>query len=156
MSTFEIKISKDERHSIYASTGLLLSGYILAIAICDPVMFARFGSLIVCVGVIFGIKGLPQLLDAVQPIYKKEIQKLRDAIDAACNGHEFEAHIRAATAEKVEPEIAKLEQKLSRTLFSVKNRLLRIEGAIVIIGTLVWGFGDWLVPCINQFCQKLA
>ncbi len=156
MSTFDIKISKDEKHSIYASLGLLIGGYVLAVVICDPTMFARFGSLIVCVGVIFGIKGLPQLLDAVQPIYEEQIKQLRDGIESACKGHQFETDIRAAMAENVEPEIVKLEQKMSRTMFSVKNRLLRIEGAIVIIGTLIWGFGDLLVPCVNQFCQKLA
>ena len=154
MSTFDIKITKDEWHSIYATIGLIVGGYVLAIAICDPDMFARFGALIVCIGVIFSVKGLPQLLDAVQPIFEQETQRLRDAIEAACIGHEFEENIREAMSKTVEPKITELEQKMSRTMFSVKNRLLRIEGAIVIIGTLVWGFGDYLVPCINFFCQK--
>lgn len=154
MSTYKIKISKDERHSIYASVFLFIFGYALAIGICDPAMFARFGSLIVCIGVIFGVKGLPQQMDAVLPIYEKQIQKLRDFVESSCQEHEFEPHIRHAMAEKVEPEIVDLEQKMKRTMYSLKSRFLKIEGGVVIIGTLVWGFGDYLVPCLNQLCQK--
>jgi hypothetical protein len=154
MSTFDIKISKDEWYSIFASIALFIAGYIFAITICESTMFARFGSLIVCIGVIFSVKGLPQLMDAVQPIYEHQAQLLRDGIKAACDGHEFEEYIRAEMSKAVEPKITELEQKMSRTIYSVKNRLLRIEGAIVIIGTLVWGFGDYIVPCIGYFCQK--
>ena len=152
MSTFKVKLSDDELHSIYASIGLCIFGYVLAILIADPIMFARFGSVIVCIGVIFSVKGLPQLLDAVQPIFEEEIQELRNAFEAICNEREVEETIRTPMTEN----ITELENKMSRTLFALKKRLLQIEGGIVIIGTLIWGFGDYLVPCIELFCKKVA
>lgn len=154
MSTFHIKVSKDERVSILISIGLVVVGYLSSVTNCNPGIFARFGSLLVCTGVIFSLKGLPQTLDAVQPIYEREIKNLRDAIESLCTGHKFEEGIRAEMSRKLEPEITALEQKMKRTIFALKKRLLHTEGTIVIVGTLIWGFGDYLVPCIYQLCPK--
>lgn len=49
--------------------------------IADPAMFPRFGSVIICIGVIFGVKARPQLLDAAQPVFEEEIQEIRNALD---------------------------------------------------------------------------
>lgn len=128
MDIYDIKISKSEWQSIYISIGLSIAGYLLAITLCDPDMFARFGSLVVCIGVIFGIKGFPQILDAVEPIYQEQVDKLRATIEKACAGHQFEEQIRAEMDSKVEPKIKEHEQKTSRTVFAVKKRVLQIEG----------------------------
>ncbi|WP_223671195.1 hypothetical protein [Kangiella shandongensis] len=145
MSSFNIKVSKEEKQSIYVSSGLLILGYALATFMKSPDMFARFGSLIVCVGVLFSIKGLPQLVDSAKSIYDEQIKMLRDSIESACEGHQYETEMRAQMAEVVEPEIVKLEISMNKQVHFVRNRLLRIEGAIVIVGTLTWGFGDLLV-----------
>lgn len=152
MSIFEIKLSKEERRSIYVTGFLLLIGYGLALVMCEPLMFARFGSLIVCVGVLFSIKGLPEILDSVQPIFQTEIDLLKNTMEKMCVGHPSEDALRKSFKEVMDPKISEIEKKMNRTIFSLKKRLLHLEGGIVILGTVIWGFGDYVVPSICKFC----
>jgi hypothetical protein len=152
MTTFNIKVSKEGRRSIFVTGLLLLIGYGLALFMCEPVMFARFGSLIVCVGVLFSIKGLPETLDSIQPIFQSEIDLLKDKMEQLCVGHPSEGALRKSFKEIMDPKISEIEKRMNRTIFSQKKRLLHLEGGIVIIGTLIWGFGDFAVPSICEFC----
>ena len=137
MSVYKVKLSKEEKHSIIIAIMLSLVGYIIAMFTC-PDVFARFGSLIVCIGVIFGVKGLPVLLDHATPIYENEFDKVNEKIEELIpEGHPSKNEIK----EKVEQ--ASLEMK--RTLYAVKQRLYKIEGGVIIIGTIIWGFGDYVV-----------
>jgi len=46
---------------------------------------------------------------------------------------------------KLESHLQEYLSGTSKTIDQVKQRLLKIEGGVIIIGTLVWGFGDFLV-----------
>lgn len=152
MSTYKIKMSKEERYSIYATIALIVVGYALAFTLCNPSLFARFGAIVVCVGVFFSLKGLPQILEAIQPIFQSEISELNQAVEQVLEANPDNHKLRSDMEKKVKPQIAELENKLDRSLFAVKKRFLQLEGGIVIVGTLIWGFGDYLVLCSGQNC----
>lgn len=38
-----------------------------------------------------------------------------------------------------------IDNEARKKIYSLKLRLLRVESGIVISGTLIWGFGDWMV-----------
>jgi hypothetical protein len=137
MSLFFVSISKEERTSLVLAMVLTIIGYGISMVTCSDV-FPMFGALIVCVGVLFSIKGLPTLLDDVESSYEGDIEKARNNIQASIpDGHPDKGKIR----EQLESDIAKAQ----RTMHYLKMRIFRIEGGIIIAGTIIWGFGDYVV-----------
>ncbi|GGC79338.1 hypothetical protein [Marinobacter halophilus] len=156
MFSYKFKLSKDEKHSIYATIVLLLVGYLIAAGICEPTMFARFGALAVCVGIIFSMKGLPEIIEAARPRFTDHAQEMRELADKMFVDKGLDSEQRESAHSKLEPLIEEYISGTGKTIDMVKRRLLRIEGTIVVIGTLVWGFGDYLVLEGIQACTGLA
>lgn len=142
MSVYQIKLTKEELYPIYISIVLVIVGYVLSIY-TNAEIFPRFGALIVCVGVYFGVKALPAKIDHAAPIFKSRMDELREEVNKFPECKEKEL---------LKAKITEDEYKQNRTLFSLKNRLFKIEGGIIIIGTLIWAFGDCFV--YNHFLTQ--
>jgi hypothetical protein len=39
----------------------------------------------------------------------------------------------------------RIDNEARRKIYRLKLRLLRVESSIVIAGTLIWAFGDWMI-----------
>lgn len=146
MDDFEFEMSKDEWRSIYVTILLLGTGYLVSLGIGDPTMFSRFGALVVCIGVIFSIKGLPEIIEAARPHFESHAEEMREWAQNKFIEEGLDPEQRKEAIAKLEPLLEQYLSNTSKTIDRVKQRLLRIEGTVVVIGTLVWGFGDLLVP----------
>ena len=145
----KLKLSNAETYSIYISIALGIVGYIISLFTCDDV-FPRFGSLIVCIGVFFSIKDLPKRLDVIQAVFQDEIQLMRATVDELTKNNPADINMK----KQMESPIKKAENKMHQTLFEARNRMLKIEGSIIIAGTLIWGFGDYFVPKTYLSCLQ--
>ena len=137
----KIPLSNIEKHSIYASLVVAVTGYVISLFSCDDV-FPRFGSVLVCIGVLFSIKDLPNKIDVIKSACQPEIDLMRNTVESITKEHPSGIEMK----KQMELSIRKMEAEMNRTIFSQRNRILRIEGSIIIIGTLIWGFGDLFVP----------
>ena len=156
MDDFKFKLSRDEWHSIYGTMILLVVGYVISLGIGDPTVFARFGALIVCVGIIFSMKGLPEIMESARPSFESHADELREWAERKFAEEGLDTSERKEAIIKLEPLLQEYLSGTSKTIDKVKQRLLRIEGTVVVIGTLVWGFGDCLVIESLYFRNVLA
>lgn len=145
-----------EVRSKWAFWLLAITGYLLALFFCEPMIFSRFGSLIVCVGIYFSAQGLLQILDVLQDALDKEVSDVRAENDRciALSSREKDHNEAALTQLKIEQEktIIIFESERRKNLSSIKMRILKLESLIVSGGTLIWGFGDYLVPKLAPLC----
>jgi hypothetical protein len=148
MSTKKIPLSRDEKDSIYAAAFLFAMGYLLAAYIC-PTMLQRFGGLIICIGVLFSMKGLPDQLEVLKEIGKEELQEPLAALEEMSKQGIISPEVKAQQLEKFKAA----ENRISQHIFSTKRRLLLIEGSIVVFGTIINSWGDLIVYSINQTCK---
>jgi len=146
MNTDEIPLSREEKTSIYITAGLAVTGYIISTFTCDDV-FPRFGALIVCTGVLFGVKGLTITLDHASPIFEAQFKKIKEKLDVRYQKLKGKAKDEELTElrENSLQHIKDEENKIKRMLYSIKKRILYVEGRIIAFGTLVWGFGDYTI-----------
>lgn len=142
----EQPLSKEEKLSIYLATFLAALGYGIALFTCSDV-FARFGALIVCVGVYFGAKGFILRSNSFTPISDKlmmeNIQKCMDILDTR-KSDVSENLIEEAKLKFLE-SCKKIENKKNRSVYALEKRVIRIESGIIMAGTLIWAFGDYVV-----------
>jgi hypothetical protein len=132
---------------IYAAIAVitLCCGYVCAMYFADPLLFARFGSLVVAYGIIFGVLGvdgtIKRDLRFFQFIYEAmredeiaEAQK-KDALKPEDVGNILLSSFQKSFAEKT---FSDLSEKIIRHTWYV-------DAVILLAGTLVWGFGDLLI-----------
>lgn len=148
MDTKEIPLSKDEKYSICAAALLFALGYLLAMYIC-PTMLQRFGGLIICIGVYFSMKGLPEKLEVIKQVGNEALQEPLVVVDEMFK----QGIISAENKAQVTADIKARESKMSQLTFFTKRRLLIIEGSIVVLGTIINSWGDLIVHSINQTCK---
>ncbi|PHR84933.1 MAG: hypothetical protein COA59_03585 [Colwellia sp.] len=55
---------------------------------------------------------------------------------------EFQAVAKA----KLLVQLKESKAKASRRAYALEMRLIKVESNIVMVGTLIWAFGDYLVP----------
>ena len=148
MSSKKIPLSKDEKDSIYAAAFLFVTGYLLAAYIC-PTMLQRFGGLIICVGVLFSMKGLSDRLEVLTKVGKEELQEPLAAVEEMSNQGIIGSEVKAQQLEIFKAA----ENRMSQLIFSAKRRLLIIEGSIIVFGTIINSWGDLFVYSITQTCK---
>jgi lysylphosphatidylglycerol synthetase-like protein (DUF2156 family) len=140
------KLSKDEKRSIAMAVVVGITGYLVSMFTCEDV-FPRFGAVIVCVGVFFATRGFTLRLDAFEPVAE---EMKRKSIDDGL--HLLESRRGEISDEQVDEskseflrKAKRIDNEARRKMYRLKLRLLRVESSIVIAGTLIWAFGDWMV-----------
>ena len=94
-----------------------------------------------CIGIYFGIKDIREILNKTEiNMREKEKVDLEYAKTEAKNNSRAK-HIYEALEESTRDVYTNSYQLIQAR----KERVLKIEGIILIIGTLIWGFGDLLV-----------
>jgi hypothetical protein len=136
-----IPISKLEKAQPYIIGLILFIGFSLDIFSCKLLAFPRSGALVVCLGIVIGLK-----LYAITTFSQDEVyqaictgrDKLRQAyIDATGKVSLPQASIPNAD-ELYEESKSALEKSFGET----KNRIIKLEMITLVVGTIVWGFGD--------------
>lgn len=148
MATRKIPLSNDEKYSICAAAVLFALGYLISAYIC-PTILQRFGGLIICIGVLFGVKGLPDKVDVTTDIVKEELQEISSAIEDLFKN----AIIDQETKSSLLRAHGATCDKIDLLNLRVKTRLLRIEGLVVVFGTIINSWGDLIVYSIYQSCE---
>ncbi len=150
-----LPFSKDEKMSITLSVFVSILGYVIAVFTCDDV-FARFGALVVCVGVYFGSKGFSlrasKIMEVADDVWESNVQEMLAIVEST------ESKIPKEFVEKAKAEILskskELKAKAKREAFALEMRLIKVESSIIMAGTLIWAFGDYLVPEIYSLCTQ--
>jgi len=146
----KLPLSTVEKKSIYIVIFLTIAGYMISIFTCEDI-FPRFGALIVCVGVYFGTSGYFLRSSGMDSIHN------RDMDETEIKGLEILETKRGLVPDELLDQnkndfiqkSKEIRYQGIREKYKLDIRILRVEGAIIIFGTLVWGFGDWFV--INNF-----
>ena len=155
MDIIKQPLSKDEKQSIALAVVLALLGYLSAIFTCDDV-FARFGALIVCVGVYFGAKGFPlkasKIKEIADEMWEEDSKKILSIFDAENSVIPIE--LRPQAKAEFLAKANEIKAKGSRSVYALEMRWVRVESTIIMAGTLIWAFGDYLVPNIYSICAQ--
>jgi hypothetical protein len=147
MRISKLPFTKFEKISIALSVFIIISGYLIAIFTCADV-FARFGALVVCVGVYFASKGFSlsasKISEVARDVWEKNEKEMLAIIESEdCKiAKEFQATVKA----KLLAQSKESKAKASRLAYALEMRLIKVESNIVMVGTLIWAFGDYLVP----------
>ena len=135
----------------YAILGLLLIilGVLLSSLLADGVWLSRFGSLIIVVGILFGVHGVEGKVDS-DIRYCNEILKAIEKDDFEVKKRNYDGSFEKTPAHIGDVFVHSFTQAFSGKREAswgnrIKQNTLRIDAGIAIIGTLIWGFGDLLV-----------
>lgn len=144
-------------------TFLTIQGLCVLVIFADPdrgaEMFQRFGSLVVCASVFF--VGMARFsLDSWEKhwlgvaqrnhvfwenMHKRTEQKLADAFG------ENDPYVQSVRQEHQEFMVSQNPEKLKDEFHAAKTKLMLADMAMLLFGTIQWGFGDlifcWLVSC---------
>lgn len=135
-----MKLSKTESIAIGVSVSILIAGYIWGLY-TKPVNFARTGSLVTIVGIWFAMLDLAGWLDrAFDQWVERQIQDIGPIPPAF--GKNAEARTRERQ-ERRQSQVAGIRMGFAEKKEQAKRRLRTVEGLILILGTFVWGFGDF-------------
>ncbi|MDH5730856.1 MAG: hypothetical protein OEZ58_17855 [Gammaproteobacteria bacterium] len=135
-------MTKREKSAIALSVIFLGIGAAISMYYSKWHFFQRSGSLVVVVGVWFTFVDLREkvlmTVNSVEKLFKNEKQKLEEYL---------------RKKEKTEEQAKALIEQLHDALFvkdlpvvveDTRKRLKFVESSILIVGTVVWGFGDFL------------
>ncbi|MGR6862854.1 hypothetical protein ACU5EH_25195 [Aliivibrio salmonicida] len=116
------RLTKAEWQIISMTLIVIILGYSIAYFTKEPNTFARSGAVIVCVGIFFGFKNYPHIAE------------------------EFRSFVHKNPPSGFKEEVSnKVLSDIDQIIDRMKYRFLQIESAILIFGTLIWGFGDLLI-----------
>lgn len=155
MDIYKQPFSRDEKTSISLSVLLSLLGYLIALFTCDDV-FARFGALVVCVGVYFGSKGFSLRSSKIGEIAEKAWENNTKEILATFESKEslIPKEFLEQAKTKFLTQSKELKAKSERSVYAIEMRLIKVESSIIMVGTLIWAFGDYLVPDMYSLCTQ--
>lgn len=127
-----MKMDKTEILSILLSAAVLMIGAISGY-LHDPMDFARSGSILVVIAVLFTTFGVKRKLDNLLTslIVKPLSVKLKYSLDVR---DEEDKEL----SEQIDKYFGKIKDEVERRFF----KALIVEVIILVVGTLVWGFGD--------------
>jgi hypothetical protein len=149
------KLSKDETHSIAAAALVGISGYLLSLLTCEGI-FPRIGAVIVCIGVFFATRGFALRMDTFEPVVEEMKKKKIDEGIAMLDSRRGE--VPDDDLEKAKKafldQARKIENDGRRKIYRLKLRLIRVESSIIMAGTLIWAFGDWMVVGLSVECLQ--
>ena len=98
--------------------------------------FQRTGSLIVCVGIVFAALDIKSIYELDYEENLRALERDRVDIDIVFDDNQLDEEVRGST---------NYLRKRSLTLKeSGQRRVVLIDTGVIIAGTLIWGFGDWI------------
>lgn len=99
-------------------------------------MFQRFGSIIVCIGIIFGALDIKSIYSNHLNELIKSTEEKREETDIVFSVGDLKKGIRGSTNY--------IQSRARSIKESGENRVVLIDTFVLVLGTLVWGFGDLL------------
>lgn len=148
-------ISSHEKFAISLTTMILLTGVVVA-WFFGPSWINRSGSLVIVVGVLLAISRLADLTEAkvsalMDEHFENGMQRAIQDIEATHN-HVLTPAQREALGHGVR---FSMSRGFSAMFEEWRIRVKRFEVSLVILGTLVNGFGDWIF-CLCVSCKAAA
>jgi hypothetical protein len=142
-------MTKQERIALSLSVLTILLGLWMAHAHHDGSYFARSGTILCIIAVIFAYLELRARLARVPAFIDEHLPKyLATVIEAGL--------ARGADRATAEDAARKLESvvrsEVSAEAEKARKRLLRFEAILLVVGTFIWGFGDLLVDSLLRHC----
>jgi hypothetical protein len=139
-----------EKRAIFVAVSVGLLGYLMAIKSRDADCFVRSGVLIVIVGIYFAMLNISSKLEeaikvflcnnmdsgSIKKIAEKEISKINR------KQKNEDENLIEKVANEVERSVIEGVRKASS---KIKMRVLRVEGWILMSGTMISGFGDLII-----------
>jgi len=138
----EIPISKLEKSQLYIVFVILAIGLVIDLfATKNLLAFQRSGAVVVCVGIFIGSKLYARITAFHEELYNAIVigkEKLHRSYISA-TGQIALPTTDIPNAEEVYDKSAIV---LSESLKKTKNRIVNLEVWVLVLGTLVWSFGD--------------
>lgn len=132
------EITKAEKTVLLLVTLAVIIGITLELLLGDcSNMFQRFGAVIVCIGIIFGALDLKS---AYAQEYKNTIEVTennRMENDAVWSDKNLGNEARGTTNY--------FQTRANSIRESGEKRVVMIDAAVLVVGTLIWGFGDLIL-----------
>lgn len=149
------KLSNDEKHSIATAVVVGVVGYVISVLTCEDI-FPRFGAVIVCIGIYFTTRGFTLRMDTFEPVAE---EMKRSNIDQCLNvlesrRGEITDDMINETKDDFLTRAKGIDNDARRKIYRLKLRLIRVESSIIIVGTLIWAFGDWAVYGVHIPCAQ--
>lgn len=140
-------MTNSERWAVFGSVSTGLIGYLLAVRSGDADCFARSGSIVIVIGIYFAMLNISEKLEKAAAFINSKTDVVDgEYIEEALRGEKkpkgLNKNLAKITAGKVRREISECVQK---SVAEMKGRILRVEGWILIGGTVISGFGDLIV-----------
>lgn len=126
---------------------LIVAGLSLSISLADWQYFERSGSLIIIVGILLALKDMTGKITIVEGslvggmkhnLRMAEVKETKGLLSYAAN-------------EKLKNDISEQTKNTQEMFKLFHHRLRRLEAAILIIGTFIWGFGSLMGNLIYSF-----
>ena len=130
--------SKVEIVVIAAALFVLAIGFIFELALGGwSNAFQRSGSVVVCVGIFFGARDLKSVYaDRFEDLVRK-LKEKRLENDIVFSDEELDAGVRGSTNYFISRARSIRE--------SGEKRVILIDAIVLILGTVIWGFGDLII-----------
>jgi hypothetical protein len=142
-------MTKQEWIALFCCILIALLGLRIAWICHDGNWFARSGAILCIVAVIFAylelrtrLAGVPGFVDAhlrkaSETVVEKILAGGADRTTAETAARKFESDVMSEVTAEVE---------------QTRKRLLRFEASLLVVGTLIWGFGDLPVDFLLHHC----
>jgi hypothetical protein len=148
----KIPVSILEKSQPYIIGLLLLIGFSLDMLYCGLSAFPRSGALVVCVGIFTGLKLYSLIASSQEEVYQAitvgRDKLYRPYIDATGKISLPTTNIPNAE-ELYEASINALEA----SLLQLRTRIIKLEMVSLMVGTVVWGFGDTITLIRCGICN---
>ena len=132
------KLSKEEVVVTVAALAALAVGIVIDFLLGDcSTAFQRSGSIVVCIGIIFGYLDVGGIYEGRFEIELEKLKAKRTERDIVFTDEELEREVRGSTNYFI--------NRARSIQGNNKNRVKLIDGFVLIGGTLIWGFGDLIV-----------
>ena len=142
VSKAQVKPSYHEKVAVGIALTILILGYVWGMY-TEPFNFARAGSLIVATGIIFAALDLSGRITLVDEWVVARLNRIRPTLlPAATKKGQEKAQEKIERREILEGNVT---SGVKEATDHARGRLRVIEVTILILGTLVWGFGDLIV-----------
>jgi hypothetical protein len=150
--TTAFPISNHEKWAVSLAAVILLAGVAIA-WFHGPNWINRSGSLVIVVGVLLAISRLADLTETkvsalMNENFENGMQRAVQEIEAT-HGHVLTPAQREALGQGVR---ISMSRGFSAIFEDWRIRVKRFEVSLVIVGTIVNGFGDWLF-CLGVACK---
>jgi hypothetical protein len=136
-----------ERKVYVAVLLLIVAGFSLSISLADWQYFERSGSLVIIVGILLALKDMTGKITLVEEsvvggmkhnLRMAEVKETKGLLSYVAN-------------EKLKEDITEQTKNTQEMFKLFHHRLRRLEAAILIIGTFIWGFGSLIGKVIYNF-----